>query len=153
MSRASGEPDLRDRRKFAPKIPAFPNLIVGAAAALAAASAWTPRLVTPAHAQTSSPTEVQIEGVRSVATSRAVANFSDLAADNLSDLAANRSLAGAAKYPVPTIAIHRPLMGHAGEALETDEGFGANALGDVTDNTGNRTVRRRNRRRVREIGR
>src|ERR1700682_2108375 len=132
MALASGEPDLRDRRRFAPKIPGFLNLIVGAAAALAAASAWTPRLVTPAHAQTSSPAEVQIEGVRSVAASRAVANFSDLAA--------NRSIAGAAKYPAPTIAIHGPLMGHVGEALETDEAFGANALGDVTDNTGNRTV-------------
>src|SRR5258708_14015971 len=111
---ALGELDLRGRHKFAPKIPAFLNLIFAAAAALAAASAWTPKLVTPAHAQTPSPTEVQIVGVRSVATSRAVANFSDLAA--------RLSLAGAAKNP-PPFAIHRPLMCRAAAALYVGKAF------------------------------
>jgi hypothetical protein len=128
---------LRDHRKFAPKKPTFRSIIAGAVLALATASSWTPKL---AHAQTPLPSEVQIAGVRSVATSRAIANFSDLAA--------SRSVPESLKNPI-SIAIHRPLPGHAGEAVEGDEVFGVEALGQVTDNSGNRTVHRRNRHRVR----
>lgn len=132
---------MRDRHKFTLKTPAFLSLIVGAAVALGAASAWAPTLVTVAHAQTQSSTEVQIAGERSVATNRAVANFADLAASRLS--------AGAARNPA-SIAIHHPLAGRAGEAVESGEVFSTNALGEVTEkNAESRSERRRRRIHVR----
>ncbi len=69
--------------------------------------------MTPAHAQMLSPTEVQIAGIRATATSRAFAKFSDLAA---------RRFVASAASPSP-IAIHRPLIGRAGEGIEDGENF------------------------------
>ena len=124
---------MRDRRKFALHTPAFLGLIIGAAVALGALSAWTPRFVTPAHAQTPSPAEVQIAGVSSVAENRADANFSDLAA--------SRSFATAPNYRAP-FAIHHPLNGHSGEAAADD--------GEVfAPDTGENRIARHPRRRVR----
>ena len=112
------------------------SLIIGAALALLAASSWTPSLVTPAHAQVPSPAEVQIAGVRAVAERRAFANFSDLAA--------RRPFENTARRPA-SIAIHRPLIGRAGEIVEDGEAFGADSLGDLTENAANLTERRRHR--------
>jgi hypothetical protein len=135
---------LKGRRKFALQTPAFLSFIVGAAIALGAASSWTPSFVTPAHAQTLSPMEVQIAGVQSVAASRAVTNFSELAA--------LRSVAQPAKYRAP-IAIHRPLKGHAGEAVEDSESeseiLRPDAGGDMAGHGENRDARRHHRQRVR----
>src|SRR5258707_10370656 len=135
----SGGPCLRDHRKFVPKKPGFLSLIAVAAISLATASASTPTLVTLVHAQTPSPTEVQIVGMRSVATSRAFTNFSDLTS--------RRPLARAAKY-LASIAIHRLLAGRPGESVEGDEVFGVEAMRELTDNPEART-HRRNRPRVR----
>ena len=132
---------MENHRKTVLQTPAYLSFIVGAAIVLGAASLWTPKFVTPAHAQTPAPMAVQIAGEQSVATSRAVAN--------VSDLAASRSEQGA-KFRAP-VAIHRPLKGHAGEAAEgiESEVFRADAGVATYAERENRTARRR-RHRIRE---
>jgi len=77
--------------------------------------------------------------MHSVAASRSFANFSDLAA--------RRPFASTAGRPA-SFAIHRPLLGRAGEVIEDGEAFGADSLGDVTENAANLAERRRHRNRV-----
>ncbi len=132
---------MKDHRKTAFRPPALLSLIVGAAIALGAGTSWTPRLVTLAHAQTPPPAAVQIAGVQSVAGSHALVNFSDLAAIG--------AQARGAEHRAP-VAIHRPLRGHPGEVLETDEGEGFRADADAATTAGAEDqIARRRRHRVR----
>lgn len=130
---------MRDRRKTALETQTLLSLIVAIAIALYAASSWTPRLVTPAHAQTPPPAAVQIVGVQSVAASHASANFSDLVR--------TESAMRGARSPAP-IAIHRPLKGRADAALESDENevFRADADAAITSEVEDRITRRRRHR-------
>ncbi len=98
---------MKDRNKTALQTPAYLSFIVGAAIVLGAASTWTPKFVTPAHAQSPAPVAVVVAGVHSVATSRAVMNISELVANRAQGVIHR-----------PPVAIHRPLKGHAGEVAE-----------------------------------
>jgi hypothetical protein len=88
------------------------SYLIVAALVLVAAGTWAPRLVTPAHAQTPPPAQVEIAGMPAVASGRAITNFLD---------AASRSLA-VGKSPA-RIAIHRPLAGRAGDSQDESEAF------------------------------
>ena len=88
------------------------SYLIVAALVLVAVGAWSPRLVTPAHAQTPPPAQIEIRGEQSVASGRAITNFID---------AASRLLA-VEKSP-SRIAIHRPLAGRAGDSQDDGEAF------------------------------
>ena len=85
-----------------------------AALVLGAASAWASTLVTPAHAQTLPPAQMEVRGQHSVASGRAITNF------NFMD-AASRSLR--VERPPAQIAIHRPLAGRAGVLQDQGDSF------------------------------
>jgi hypothetical protein len=90
----------------------YPGFAVLVALVLGAASAWTPRLVTPAEAQTWAPAPIQIEGVQSVASSRSITGFSDAASQSLE-----------AESGAGNVAIHRPVAAPAGVFHDEGGGF------------------------------
>jgi hypothetical protein len=85
---------------------------VALALILGAASAWTPNLVTRAHAQTPPPAQVEIAGVPSVASGRSITNFTDTAS-RMSDVEEHGG----------PVAIPRPLAGPEGIFQDEDDGF------------------------------
>jgi hypothetical protein len=105
-------PLLRKSRPFTKPGANYLTFIVTAALALGAASASTPKFVTPAHAQTPSPAPVEIEGVQSIASGRSTSSFSEALTRSLQE----------EKSPV-RVAIHRPLAGRAGEFQDEGDGF------------------------------
>ena len=92
-------------------MPNFWALPLPLALILGAASAWTPNLVTPAHAQTP-PAQLEIAGTPAVASGRAITNFIDTAS-RMSDVEKSGG----------PVAIPRPLAGPAGIFQDEDDGF------------------------------
>jgi hypothetical protein len=103
---------LRNSRSFRKPGSNYLAFIVAAALALGAASAWSPKFITPAHAQTPSPAPVEIEGTQSIASGRSTTSFSE---------ALTRSLQK--EQSLVQVAIHRPLAGRAGEFQDEADGF------------------------------
>ena len=103
---------MPNSRSFAKSSTNYLAFVVVAALALGATSVWTPKFVTPAHAQTPPPAQVEIEGVHSIASGRSIASFSDAASQSLQ-----------IEKRAVQIAIHRPIAGPA-VASRYDEGDG-----------------------------
>ena len=102
---------MPNSHSFAKSSTNYLAFVVIAALALSATSVWTPKFVTPAHAQTP-PAQVEIQGEQSIASGRSIASFSDAASESLK--VATRAV---------QIAIHRPIAGPA-SASQEDEGDG-----------------------------
>ncbi|MGA9725041.1 MAG: hypothetical protein WBQ86_21475, partial [Candidatus Binatus sp.] len=88
--------------------------------------------MTPAHAQTPPPAQVEIAGVQAVASSRSTISFSGTASKSLE----------AEKLAVP-VAIHRPLAGRAGIFQDEGDGFEPRDDADVAEYSADRSKRRR----------
>ena len=116
VSRSSGgSVSLRSSRSFTKPCAGYLAFVVAAALALGAASIWSPKLVTPAHAQVPPPAQLEIAGAQSVAAGRSITKFSDAASLPL-------------RVEKSGVALHRPLAGRAGATVDED-GFAADKPG------------------------